>query len=382
MIPKNHKNIFENRKGNVSIDTLKLKIKQNVYLDLIHLLQDKDNNFYSNHYKINNAIQISLINERYTHITFYGLKTYSEEFDNKNKILLKKVIEYIYSNNLLELTFISQIDIAFDYLNYHPSDLFVYKSYIEGTNKKIKNINLYFKSDYEYKSLYSLDFDYYKARVYFINSYEKNFDEIKRELSNLVAEHFYGLPTFDILKTQNFISYTDFIKEKKLKFTKQGFSRFVLKKLLKRNLEFFKYENGDYYLYIPKKLYESENYKSIKENLKKLELKFKPSTTKSYTVIYDKKNKFNNSNFFSNLLKDEITRVEFVTKFNTYDYNILDIDIINKKIKNNLNKIFICSEYIKYTTFSSFIKKYQDNNLLNNETKQLAIQLVDNLLKN
>lgn len=367
---------------NINIDTLKLKIKQNVYLDLIHLLQDKDNNFYSNHYKINNAIQISLINERYTHITFYGLKTYSEEFDNKNKILLKKVIEYIYSNNLLELTFISQIDIAFDYLNYHPSDLFVYKSYIEGTNKKIKNINLYFKSDYEYKSLYSLDFDYYKARVYFINSYEKNFDEIKRELSNLVAEHFYGLPTFDILKTQNFISYTDFIKEKKLKFTKQGFSRFVLKKLLKRNLEFFKYENGDYYLYIPKKLYESENYKSIKENLKKLELKFKPSTTKSYTVIYDKKNKFNNSNFFSNLLKDEITRVEFVTKFNTYDYNILDIDIINKKIKNNLNKIFICSEYIKYTTFSSFIKKYQDNNLLNNETKQLAIQLVDNLLKN
>lgn len=127
---------------------------------------------------------------------------------------IKKVIEYIYSNNLLELTFISQIDIAFDYLNYHPSDLFVYKSYIEGTNKKIKNINLYFKSDYEYKSLYSLDFDYYKARVYFINSYEKNFDEIKRELSNLVAEHFYGLPTFDILKTQNFISYTDFIKEK------------------------------------------------------------------------------------------------------------------------------------------------------------------------
>ena len=197
-----------------NIDTIKLKIRKNVYLELIVYLQNNKKTPKGDYYTVNNSIKISRIQNKFTHINCYGLKTYNKAFDDKNAILLKKLIEFLHIYNLLPFTFISKIDIAIDFLHMHPSELYLYNTYTDKNNKKVRLHKLKTKNEYDFKSVYTLDFNYYKANIYSLD---------------VLSNEFYGLPNFKKLKEHYRKSYIEYITTNKIEYSDVGISRFTLK---------------------------------------------------------------------------------------------------------------------------------------------------------
>ena len=357
------KKTFENRQMDINIDTIKFVIKINIYDDILNLFNHKDNrNLKNNLYTIDNTIKIKLIDGfKYTHITLYGLKSHNESKDIKRNEILTTLIKYIVKNVPLNKIFLKKLDLAIDY-KVHPSSIFIYKTFTINKNKCIKLHELNDNKSYEDNSLYLHDFQYYKANLY----------KIKNEIFNL------GIPLVDEIKIELVDkfelhyndNYTGKSKERMLiKYIKDLYSKI--------GLEFIKYDNNNYYLYVPKDTFESNAYKSIKNNCNDKGFHFKPDTSKSHVIIYDKKNKLHDNENIE--LKNDLTRVEFVINFR--DNVITNVNDITKVIYRELNKVFITDYIIEKTTFNSFIKEYNENNLFDDNIRDTVIDNVLELLK-
>lgn len=356
------KKVFENRQLDTNIDTIKFVIKMNIYDDILKLFKHKkdDENSITKPYIIDNTIKIQLFKEfNYTHITVFGLKSHNKRKDIKRNKMLNKLINHLLTIPKNKI-FLKKLDLAIDY-KVHPSTLFMYKTYTNNNNKYIRLHEL--KDDKSYKdcSLYLHDFQYYKANIY----------KLGHEIYDL------GISLFDKIKVKLAEEFELYYNENCIgKNRERMFTKYIKNLYSKLGLEFIKYENNNFYLYVPKDTYESNAYKSEKDYYKRKGLHFKPATTKSHTIKYDKKNKVFEKEKIE--LIHDLTRVEFVINFK--DKLITNVDDITKIIYKELNKVFITDSIIEKTTLKSFMKEY-NNNLFNDTLKDRLIDDVFELLK-
>lgn len=338
----------------INIDTFKISIKLDIYDEILNLYNH--NSKKKNTYIINNCIKVKLVRangKRYTHITVYGIKSYNLNKDSNTNKNIDILIKYIVNNIPIEKVILKKIDISLDYV-LKPENILIYRTYTDTNNKYIKLFELDSDKSYKDYSLYLHDFKYYKANIF----------NIRDDVQSL------GIPLFENLKNELRNEFDLHYKTNK----KTDFSKYIKNKYYDLGLEFIKVENGNYYMYIPRNIYESINYKCIKDNYKDKRISFKPDTTKSHVVKYDKANKVLGKQKIN--LSTDLTRVEFVINFNKKTL-ITDTNQIHNIINKQLNKVYITNNKIEKKTVKAFEEIYNQDNLYDSRSKNKIIDIID-----